>query len=196
MRCEMLTYHFSDKKERLLYASRHSPRLQLKSFVISGVHLHPRRIKSLLCHLLRPHNQLGSRECSQGVTAMTHSTNQSGAADLSKRTPEEIFAHHGQALGAEDLDATVMDFADTAVLVTPDGVRRGKDAIRHFFDGRFKARPQAQWGLKTIYVDNVLFLEWTGDSARASVSDGVDTFIFKNGLIQAQTVRCTIVPKT
>jgi len=127
---------------------------------------------------------------------MTQSTNQSGAADLSKRTPEEIFAHHGLALGAEDLDATVMDFADTAVLVTPDGVRRGKDAIRNFFDGLFKALPKARWGLKTIYVDNLLFVEWTGDSARASVSDGVDTFIFKDGLIQAQTARCTIVPKT
>ena len=101
---------------------------------------------------------------------MTQSTNQPGAADLSNRTPEEIFAHHGQALGAEDLDATVMDFAATAVLVTSDGVRRGKDAIRTFFDDLFKALPKAQWGLKTIYADNVLFLEWTGDSARASVS--------------------------
>ena len=127
---------------------------------------------------------------------MTQSTNQPGAADLSKRTPEEIFAHHGQALGAEDLDATVMDFADTAVLVTSDGVRRGKDAIRNFFDGLFKALPKAQWGLKTIYMGNLLFVEWTGDSARASVSDGVDTFIFKDGLIQAQTAHCTIVPKT
>ncbi len=90
-----------------------------------------------------------------------------------------------------------MDFADTAVLVTSDGVRRGKDAIRNFFDGLFTALPKAQWGLKTIYyVDNVLFVEWTGDSARASVSDGVDTFIFKDGLIQAQTAHCTIVPKT
>ncbi len=94
---------------------------------------------------------------------MTQSTNQPGAADLSKRTPEEIFAHHGQALGAEDLDATVMDF---------------------------------EWGIKTIHVDNLLFVEWTGDSARASVSDGVDTFIFKDGLIQAQTVHYTLVPKT
>jgi len=42
----------------------------------------------------------------------------------------------------------------------------------------------------------LLFLEWTADSTRASVSDGVDTFIFKDGLIQYQTVRCTIVPKT
>ena len=127
---------------------------------------------------------------------MTHSTNQPGAADLSKRTPEEIFAHHGQALGAQDLDATMMDYAETAVLITSDGVRRGKDAIRHFFDGLFKALPQAQWDLKAIHhVDNVLFVEWTGDSARASVSDGVDTFIFKDGLIQAQTAHCTVVRK-
>ena len=126
---------------------------------------------------------------------MTQSTNPPGAADLSKRTPEEIFAHHGQALGAEDLDATMMDYADTAVLITPDGVLRGND-ICNFFDGAFKALPKAKWGLKTIYVDNLLFLEWTADSTRASVSDGVDTFIFKDGLIQYQTVRCTVVPKT
>jgi hypothetical protein len=133
---------------------------------------------------------------SRGETSMTQSTNQPGTTDISNRTPEEIFAHHGQALGAEDPDATVMDFADTAVLVTSDGVRRGKDAIRNFFDGLFKALPKAQWGIKTIHVDNFLFVEWTGDSARASVSDGVDTFIFKDGLIQAQTVHYTIVPKT
>src|SRR5260370_22544476 len=108
---------------------------------------------------------------------MTQSTNQPGAADLSKRTPEEVFAHHGQALGAEDLDATVMDFAATAVLVTPDGVRRGKDAIRNFFDGLFRALPQAQSGVKTIYVDNLLFLYCTGDSSRASASAVVDTFL-------------------
>ncbi len=115
--------------------------------------------------------------------------------ELSKRTPEEVFMHHAQALGAEDLDATIMDYADTAVLISPSGVLRGKDAIRGFFADVFRALPQAKWGVKTTYVENVLFLEWTGDSARASVSDGVDTFIFKDGLIQVHTVRATIVPK-
>ncbi len=121
---------------------------------------------------------------------MTQSTN-----ELSKRTPEQVFTHHAQALGAEDLDAVMMDYADASYLISPSGVLRGKDAIRGFFDGLFKAVPQAQWGVKTIYVENILFLEWTADSARASISDGVDTFIFKDGLIQVQTVRCTIVPK-
>jgi ketosteroid isomerase-like protein len=115
--------------------------------------------------------------------------------DLSKRTPEEVFNHHAQALGAEDLDAILMDYATTATLISPAGVLRGKDAIRGFFAGLLQPLPKAQWGVKTIYAGNVLFLEWTADSARASVSDGVDTFIFEKGLITFQTVRNTIVPK-
>jgi len=130
------------------------------------------------------------------MTQAPNPSSQTGATELSKRTPEEVFAHHVQALGAEDLDATVMDYADTAYLITPSGVLRGKDAIRDFFAGVFRALPQAQWGVKTTFVENILFLEWTADSTRGSVSDGVDTFIFQNSLIQVQTVRCTIGPKT
>ncbi|SRR5258706_9355416 len=115
--------------------------------------------------------------------------------DLSKRTPEEVFTHHAQSLGAEDLDAIMMDYADTAILISPAGVLRGKEAIRGFFADLLQAVPKAQWGVTTIYVDNVLFLEWTADSPRASISDGVDTFIFQNGLITLQTVRNTTVPK-
>jgi len=115
--------------------------------------------------------------------------------DLSKRTPEEVFAHHVQALGGEDLDGIIVDYADTAILISPSGVLRGKEAIRGFFADLIRAVPKAQWTVKTIYADNVLFLEWTADSAPASISDGVDTFIFQNGLITLQTVRNTTVPK-
>ncbi len=115
--------------------------------------------------------------------------------DLSKRTPEEVFNHHAQALGAEDLDAIMMDYASTAILISPAGVLNSKDAIRNLFANLVQAVPKAKWGVKTTYAGNVLFLEWTADSARASVSDGVDTFIFQDGLITLQTVRATIVPK-
>jgi ketosteroid isomerase-like protein len=124
---------------------------------------------------------------------MTQSTS---AAELARRTPEQIFTHHVQALGAEDLTGTVLDYAENACIITPDGVMRGKDAVRNFFAGVFQAIPKAQWSLKTTtYEENVLFLEWAADSTKARVSDGVDTFIFKDGLIYIQTVRCTIVPK-
>jgi ketosteroid isomerase-like protein len=118
-----------------------------------------------------------------------------GATALATRTPEEIFAHHAQALGAEDLEAIVIDYAENACFIGPTGVLRGKDAVREFFAGVFQILPKAQWSVKTAFVDDVLFLEWTADSAKASVSDGVDTFVFQDGLIRAQTVRCTIVPK-
>ena len=37
------------------------------------------------------------------------------------RTPEEVFAHHAQALGAGDLDEIVADYADDAVFITSRG---------------------------------------------------------------------------
>jgi len=121
---------------------------------------------------------------------MTQST-----GDLAQRTPQEVFDHHVRALGNEDLDATTLDYAETAYVITPAGVMRGKDDVRQFFAGVFQALPKAQWNVKPIFVDNILFLEWTADSGPASVSDGVDTFIFQDGLIQVQTVRCTVVSK-
>lgn len=129
---------------------------------------------------------------------MTQSTNQPGqvsAAELVKRTPKEVFAHHAQSLGAENPDATVLDYAESAVLIIPSGTIRGKSAIREFFAGVFQTLPQAHWNVKEVYEGNVLFLEWSADSPGGSVSDGVDTFIFENGLIQTQTVHFTLVTK-
>jgi SnoaL-like domain len=116
-------------------------------------------------------------------------------SDLSKRTPEETFGHHAQTLMAEDLDGILAVYTDTFYLVSPSGVLRGKTAIRGFFADLLAALPQAKWDVKTTYIEDILFLEWAADSKPASVSDGVDTFIFKNGMIHIQTVRATIVPK-
>jgi ketosteroid isomerase-like protein len=44
------------------------------------------------------------------------------------RTPEEVFAHHAQALGAGDLDGIVADYTDDAVFITPAGVKRARMA--------------------------------------------------------------------
>jgi ketosteroid isomerase-like protein len=109
------------------------------------------------------------------------------------RTPEEVFAHHAQALGAGDLDEIVADYADDAVFITPSGVRRGKDGIRSAFTQLLADVPDAAWDLKTqIYEGDVLFLEWAADAGSTRVDDGIDTFIFREGLIRLQTVRYTL----
>jgi len=34
------------------------------------------------------------------------------------RSPQEVFNHHAQALGAEDLDEIVADYSDDAIFIT------------------------------------------------------------------------------
>ena len=110
------------------------------------------------------------------------------------RTPEEVFSHHAQALGAGDLDEIVADYADDAVFISPAGVKRGKDGIREAFTQLLADVPNAAWSLKTqIYEDDVLFLEWAADAGATKVDDGIDTFIFRDGLIRLQTVRYTLL---
>jgi len=109
------------------------------------------------------------------------------------RSPQEVFRHHAEALGAGDLDAIVDDYTDDAVFITPAGVRRGKDGVREAFTQLLADVPNAEWTLPTqIYDGDALFLEWAATAAATKVEDGIDTFIFRDGLIRLQTVRYTV----
>ncbi|OBA69098.1 polyketide cyclase [Mycobacterium sp. 1554424.7] len=112
------------------------------------------------------------------------------------RTPQEIFAHHGQALGAGDLDEIVVDYTEDSVVITTAGAARGKDGVRAAFAKLLDDLPDATWDLKNqVFEGDVLFLEWAADSRLNRVDDGVDTFVFRDGKIWAQTVRYTPQPK-
>ncbi len=111
------------------------------------------------------------------------------------RSPQEVFSHHAQALGAEDLDEIVADYSDDAIFITPAGVQRGKDRIRQAFTKLLGEVPQATWDLKTtLYEDDILFLEWGAEGGGNRIGDGIDTFVFRDGLIRVQTVRYTLQP--
>jgi len=111
------------------------------------------------------------------------------------RTPQEVFQHHAEALGAEDLDGIVSDYADDAIFVTPEGVRHGKDGVREGFVKMLSDLPGASWELPTqVYEDDILLLEWKAESEKVKTEDGIDTFVFRDGLIRVQTVRYTVVP--
>jgi hypothetical protein len=65
------------------------------------------------------------------------------------RTPQQIFQHHAEALGAEDIDGIAADYSDDAFFMTPAEVQRGKAGIRHAFTKLLSDIPQAKWNLKT-----------------------------------------------
>lgn len=112
-----------------------------------------------------------------------------------ERSPEEVFRHHGEVLGAGDIEGIVSDYADDAVFISPDGVLRGKEGVRRAFTKLVGDVPDAEWELSTVFADDILFLEWSAESAHTRVEDGIDTFVFRDGLIRVQTVRYTLQHK-
>ena len=113
---------------------------------------------------------------------------------MATRTPEEVFAHHGQALGSEDLEEILADYADDAILVVQKKVYRGRDGAREVFTQLLSDLPQAKWELETVFVDDVLYLEWKATGGGRKVEDGIDTFVFQDGMIRVQTVVYTVGP--
>ena len=112
------------------------------------------------------------------------------------RTPQEVFAHHGPALAAADIDEIATDFADDAVVITPAGTHRGKDGARAAFRQLFADLSDAAWDIKDqTWADDVLLLEWAADADQSRADDGVDTFVFRDGQIRVQTVHYTLQRK-
>ncbi len=112
------------------------------------------------------------------------------------RTPQEVFQHHGEALMAGDIDGIVSDYSQDALFITPGGVLRGKDGVREGFERLLSDLPNAEWQLPTqIFENDILFLEWSAESEHTKADDGIDTFVFHDGLIRVQTVRYTLQRK-
>ncbi|MFE7415389.1 nuclear transport factor 2 family protein [Streptomyces laurentii] len=114
---------------------------------------------------------------------------------LPTRTPEEVFADHGTRLGTGDLDLISENYTEDAVLITPEGVLTGRAEVREVIGRLLADLPDAEWRLTPTFAANVLFLQWTAVSADHEVTDGVDTFVFRDGLISAQTIRYTLSPR-
>lgn len=113
-----------------------------------------------------------------------------------EQTPQEIFQRHVTALSLGDFDSLVSDYAEDALIVTTTGEYRGRDAIRGLFEELAKALPELSLSAEAaVFADNLLLLQWRADSTLNTVPDGVDTFVFDAGRIQAQTISCTLVPK-
>jgi ketosteroid isomerase-like protein len=113
------------------------------------------------------------------------------------RTPQAAFETHLEALGTGDLDKIAADYSDNCIQISNRRTRRGKAGVKEAFAQIFSELSAAGElkGLEVpvrVYEDNVLYIEWWADLGDMRC-DGVDTFIFENGLITAQTVKYDIV---
>ena len=114
-------------------------------------------------------------------------------------TTQAILDHHLTAFAAGDADEIVEDYTDESVLITPDGVTRGRDALRAAFDGFFSglfAPGTYDFTMDASHVEGeVAHIVWHADCAAAEVVLGTDTFVVRDGKITVQTFAAKIVPK-
>jgi hypothetical protein len=103
------------------------------------------------------------------------------------RSPEEVFAHHGQALTAGNVEEIIADYSDDAIVIAGGEVARGRDGARDVFTRLLEQVPQAVWDVRPVFAEDVLYLEWSARSGTRQL-DGVDTFVFRDGQIRVQTL--------
>ena len=119
------------------------------------------------------------------------------ATQLTKTT-REVLDHHLKTLGAGDLDGLVSDYTDDSIIIGPDGVVRGRKAIRQMFEfflsGLLKPGTY-DFGVDKLHVDGeIVFIMWHADCQEANIPFAADTFVIKRGKILVQTFAPKIEP--
>jgi ketosteroid isomerase-like protein len=112
------------------------------------------------------------------------------------RSPQQAFEDHLEALGTGDLEKIAGDYSDDCIQIANRQSRRGKTGVKEGFTQLFSDLAAAGEikGLEVpvrVYEDEVLYIEWWADLGDMRC-DGVDTFVFDDGLIQVQTVKYDI----
>lgn len=110
-------------------------------------------------------------------------------ADTSIPSTESVVAHHMQSGNNRNVEEVMRDYADNAILISPDGVYKGKQAIRKSYE-----QLVAQGSESVITADRKVFegevgyVAWSMNAGQGPAVHGSDTFIVKNGKIVVQTV--------
>jgi ketosteroid isomerase-like protein len=111
------------------------------------------------------------------------------------RSPQQTLKAHIEALESSDMNRIMADYADDAVILTPDGSVEGHDAIEAFFTGALQMLPQPKFDLgPAVHHGDITLLRWTARSPAGKISDGVDTFVVRDGSIRVHTSSFTFEP--
>jgi ketosteroid isomerase-like protein len=112
---------------------------------------------------------------------------------------EKILLRHWQAFGAGDVEAIMADYAEDAVLITPDGTLKGQTQIRSLFAQIFENMfPPDKTSLnlaKQVVEGEIAYILWSGSSLRYNAPLATDTFVMRNGKIVAQTFAAQLEAK-
>lgn len=116
---------------------------------------------------------------------------------MTQRSTEHVFLDHLDRAQRGDIDGDIAhNFAPTCVLLTTYGVFRGHDGVRAAAELLDRQIGPATYVYRNrVWEGEIAFLEWTADTAKATVPDGADSFHIRKGRIEVMTIHYTVQPK-
>lgn len=113
-----------------------------------------------------------------------------------KRLNVEILADHLEflKLGPDALNEDLQrNYSPDVVLLTSHGIYYGHTGVKLIHGILYRQLPEVKLSYRNILCEgDMALLEWTADSPRGEVLDGVDTYVIRNGRIVAQTIHYTV----
>lgn len=113
------------------------------------------------------------------------------------RTTQEVFDSHREAIDKLDFEQLGGDYAEDALMVTPDGTFKGREALMAgFFQAWMAQFPDTKINFEKVTVeDDVCLIEWTADSSAMKITAGVGVLFVQDGMIQRQAEWFQMAPK-
>ncbi len=104
---------------------------------------------------------------------------------------QSVVEHHLQAFGGGDVEASVADYAEDAIFISPRGVVLGASAMRAVFEELFSGifRPGSyDFTLDRLTVEgDVAQIVWHMTGEAADIPFGTDTFVVRDERIVGHT---------
>lgn len=115
------------------------------------------------------------------------------------KTTKDVLDRHLKCFGDGDLEGIVSDYEPDALLFTPDGPLRGRDAIRALFAAMLAefGKPGTTFDLARCDIDgDRAYITWAAATADNVYELGTDTFFVRDGKIAVQSFAARTTPRT
>ncbi len=113
---------------------------------------------------------------------------------MRQRSTIEVFEDHLALAQEGELEADLIrNVATDIVLLTTYGVFRGYEGVRKaaaLLDEQI-GRTKYTYRTRLVHGDHA-FLEWSAHSEVASIEDGADSYLIRDGRIQSMTIHYTV----
>jgi len=111
-----------------------------------------------------------------------------------ERSTREVVESHLHYRKSGDLDKDLAEnYAEDVTLLSWEGVHRGHDGVRKLADILKSYVPEGSYSYEQVLAEGeVGMLRWRGTGGDVRIHDGADSYVVREGLIQAQTIHYSV----